>query len=30
MKILVTGGNGKLATQLKKYIQGDFLGKETK
>jgi hypothetical protein len=28
MKILVTGGNGKLATQLKKYIQGDFLGKE--
>ena len=29
MKILVTGGNGKLATQLKKYIQGDFLGKET-
>jgi hypothetical protein len=28
MKILVTGGNGKLAAQLKKYIQGDFLGKE--
>jgi len=28
MKILVTGGNGKLATQLKKYIKGDFLGKE--
>lgn len=28
MKILITGGNGKLATQLKKYIKGDFLGKE--
>lgn len=28
MKTLITGGNGKLATQLKKYIQGDFLGKE--
>jgi len=28
MKILITGGNGKLATQLKKYIKGDFLGKK--
>jgi hypothetical protein len=28
MKILVTGGNGKLATRLKKYLKGDFLGKE--
>ena len=28
MKILVTGGAGKLATQLKKYITADFLSKE--
>jgi len=28
MKILVTGGDGKLATQLKKYLKGDFLGKD--
>jgi hypothetical protein len=28
MKILVTGGTGKLATQLKKYIKADFLSKE--
>jgi len=28
MKILVTGGTGKLATELKKYIKADFLSKE--
>lgn len=28
MKILVTGGNGKLSRQLKKYIQADFLSKQ--
>lgn len=28
MKILVTGGNGKLSTQLKKYIEADFLSKQ--
>lgn len=28
MKILVTGGAGKLATQLKKYITADFLSKD--
>lgn len=27
-KILITGGNGKLATELKKYIPGDYLSKE--
>lgn len=28
MKILVTGGNGKLSTQLKQYIKADFLSKQ--
>ena len=28
MKTLVTGGNGKLSTQLKKYIEADFLSKQ--
>lgn len=28
MKILVTGGNSKLSTQLKKYIEADFLSKD--
>lgn len=28
MKVLVTGGNGKLSTQLKKYIKADFLSKD--
>lgn len=28
MKILVTGGHGKLSTQLKKYIEADFLSKK--
>ena len=27
-KILVTGGNGKLATELKKHLAGDYLGRE--
>jgi len=28
MKILVTGGSGKLSTQLRKYIKADFLSKD--
>jgi len=28
MKILITGGEGRLATALKKYIRGDFLSKD--
>lgn len=28
MKTLVTGGNGKFASQLKKYINGDYLGRK--
>ncbi len=28
MKILITGGNGKLATELKKKLPGDYLSKE--
>jgi hypothetical protein len=28
MKILVTGGNSRLATALKKYIEGDFFGRD--
>lgn len=28
MKILVTGGNGKLSTQFKQYIKADFLSKQ--
>jgi len=28
MKILVTGGTGKLATELKKHLKGDYLGKK--
>jgi len=27
-KILITGGNGKLATELKKYLPGDYLSKK--
>ncbi|MES3032187.1 MAG: sugar nucleotide-binding protein [Patescibacteria group bacterium] len=27
-KILITGGNGKLATELKKHLPGDYLSKE--
>ncbi|OGI95618.1 hypothetical protein A2917_03655 [Candidatus Nomurabacteria bacterium RIFCSPLOWO2_01_FULL_42_17] len=27
-KILITGGNGKLATELKKHLEGDYLSKE--
>lgn len=27
-KILITGGNGKLSTELKKYLPGDYLSKE--
>lgn len=27
-RILITGGNGKLATELKKYLTGDYLGRE--
>ena len=29
MNILITGGNGNLADSLKKYIDGDYYGKET-
>jgi len=28
MNILITGGNGKLATELKKHLPGDYLGRE--
>ena len=28
MTILITGGNGKLAKSLKKYINGDYYGKD--
>ena len=28
MKILITGGTGKLATELKKYLAGDYLSKK--
>jgi len=28
MKILITGGHGNLATSLKKYIDGDYYGKD--
>ncbi|MEK7564211.1 MAG: sugar nucleotide-binding protein [Patescibacteria group bacterium] len=27
-KILITGGNGELATELKKHLKGDYLGRE--
>lgn len=29
MNILITGGNGNLANSLKKYIDGDYYGKDT-
>ena len=27
-KILITGGTGRLATELKKHLEGDYFGKE--
>jgi len=30
MTTLITGGHGKLANNLKKYIDGDYFGKDTR